>query len=43
MKSMHKKKGSIPLLPEQVRPEVLEAFLDVFEEDLDILVDLRDR
>ncbi|MEK3832818.1 hypothetical protein [Paenibacillus sp. FSL R7-0128] len=30
-------------LPEQVRPQVLEAFFDVFEEDLDILEDLRDR
>ncbi|MGO4532201.1 AbrB/MazE/SpoVT family DNA-binding domain-containing protein [Paenibacillus sp. 2TAF8] len=30
-------------LPENVRPEVLEAFYDVFEEDEDILNDLRDR
>ncbi|MFC6653970.1 MULTISPECIES: hypothetical protein [Paenibacillus] len=43
MTSMHKKKGSISLLPEQVRPEVLEAFFNVFEEDLGILEDLRDR
>ena len=43
MTSMHKKKGSIPLLPEQVRTEVLETFFDVFEEDLGILEDLRDR
>jgi antitoxin MazE len=30
-------------LPENVRPEVLEAFFDVFEEDARILHDLRDR
>jgi antitoxin MazE len=30
-------------LPENVRPEVLEAFFDVFEEDEGILNDLRDR
>ncbi|WP_433945073.1 AbrB/MazE/SpoVT family DNA-binding domain-containing protein [Paenibacillus sp. SN-8-1] len=30
-------------LPENVRPEVLEAFYDVFEEDQGILTDLRDR
>lgn len=30
-------------LPENVRPEVLEAFYDVFEEDEGILEDLRDR
>ncbi|WP_144940063.1 AbrB/MazE/SpoVT family DNA-binding domain-containing protein [Paenibacillus sp. 32O-W] len=30
-------------LPENVRPEVLEAFFDVFEEDEGILEDLRDR
>ncbi|NMI07329.1 AbrB/MazE/SpoVT family DNA-binding domain-containing protein [Paenibacillus sp. SZ31] len=30
-------------IPENVRPEVLEAFFDVFEEDEDILNDLRDR
>ncbi|RAI88206.1 antitoxin MazE [Paenibacillus pabuli] len=30
-------------IPENVRPEVLEAFFDVFEEDEDILQDLRDR
>jgi antitoxin MazE len=30
-------------LPENVRPEVLEAFFDVFEEDKGILEDLRDR
>lgn len=32
-----------PMLPENVRPEVLEAFYDIFEEDEDILNDLRDR
>ncbi|WP_341281368.1 AbrB/MazE/SpoVT family DNA-binding domain-containing protein [Paenibacillus sp. FSL H8-0537] len=30
-------------LPDNVRPEVLEAFFDVFEEDEGILEDLRDR
>jgi antitoxin MazE len=30
-------------LPENVRPEVLEAFYDVFQEDEGILDDLRDR
>jgi antitoxin MazE len=30
-------------LPENVRPEVLEAFFDVFEEDEGIFKDLRDR
>lgn len=30
-------------LPENVRPEVLEAFYDIFNEDRDILDDLRDR
>ncbi|MCD1258546.1 AbrB/MazE/SpoVT family DNA-binding domain-containing protein [Paenibacillus athensensis] len=30
-------------LPDHVRPEVLEAFFDVFEEDKGILEDLRDR
>lgn len=30
-------------LPDHVRPEVLEAFFDVFEEDRGILDDLRDR
>ncbi|MNB89143.1 SpoVT / AbrB like domain protein [compost metagenome] len=30
-------------LPDNVRPEVLEAFFDVFEEDTGILEDLRDR
>lgn len=30
-------------LPDHVRPEVLEAFYDVFEEDKGILDDLRDR
>ncbi|WP_413375070.1 AbrB/MazE/SpoVT family DNA-binding domain-containing protein [Paenibacillus taichungensis] len=30
-------------IPENVRPEVLEAFFDVFEEDEGILQDLRDR
>ncbi|MBP1992098.1 AbrB/MazE/SpoVT family DNA-binding domain-containing protein [Paenibacillus eucommiae] len=30
-------------LPDNVRPEVLEAFFDVFEEDEGILNDLRDR
>lgn len=30
-------------MPNNVRPEVLEAFFDVFEEDEGILEDLRDR
>ncbi|WP_020620446.1 AbrB/MazE/SpoVT family DNA-binding domain-containing protein [Paenibacillus daejeonensis] len=30
-------------LPENVRPEVLEAFFDVYEEDEGILEDLKDR
>ncbi len=30
-------------LPDNVRPEVLEAFYDIFNEDRDILDDLRDR
>lgn len=30
-------------LPENIRPEVLEAFFDIFEEDEGILEDLRDR
>jgi antitoxin MazE len=30
-------------LPDHVRPEVLEAFFDVYEEDEGILEDLRDR
>lgn len=30
-------------LPAHIRPEVLEAFFDVFEEDEGILEDLRDR
>lgn len=30
-------------LPDQVRPEVLEAFYDVFQEDREIFGDLRDR
>ncbi|MBD2847510.1 AbrB/MazE/SpoVT family DNA-binding domain-containing protein [Paenibacillus sp. IB182496] len=30
-------------LPDHVRPEVLEAFFDVFQEDQGILEDLRDR
>ncbi|QWU16457.1 antitoxin MazE [Paenibacillus sophorae] len=30
-------------LPEHVRPEVLEAFYDIFEEDRQIFDDLRDR
>lgn len=37
------KKARISQLPAQVRPEVLEAFYDVFEEDSGILEDLRDR
>lgn len=30
-------------LPDNIRPEVLEAFYDVFEEDQGILEDLKDR
>ncbi|MNI48130.1 SpoVT / AbrB like domain protein [compost metagenome] len=30
-------------LPDNVRPEVLEVFFDIFEEDKGILEDLRDR
>lgn len=30
-------------LPDHIRPEVLEAFYDVFEEDRGIFDDLRDR
>lgn len=30
-------------LPENIRPEVLEAFYDIFEEDIDIFKDLKDR
>ncbi|MNO15852.1 SpoVT / AbrB like domain protein [compost metagenome] len=30
-------------LPEHIRPEVLEAFYDIFEEDRGIFDDLRDR
>ena len=37
------KKARTGKLPEHVRPEVLEAFFDVFEEDEGILEDLRDR
>lgn len=37
------KKARQGKLPENVRPEVLEAFFDVFEEDKGILEDLRDR
>lgn len=37
------KKARQVQLPENVRPEVLEAFFDVFEEDKGILEDLRDR
>ena len=37
------KKAKQLKLPENVRPEVLEAFYNVFEEDEGILVDLRDR
>lgn len=37
------RKSRVALLPEQVRPEVLEAFFDVFEEDQGILEDLKDR
>jgi antitoxin MazE len=38
LKKVHQSK-----LPENVRPEVLEAFYDIFEEDEGILRDLRDR
>ncbi|QJD86290.1 AbrB/MazE/SpoVT family DNA-binding domain-containing protein [Cohnella herbarum] len=37
------KKARQNKLPDNVRPEVLEAFFDVFEEDAGILEDLRDR
>ncbi|MDQ0194743.1 AbrB/MazE/SpoVT family DNA-binding domain-containing protein [Paenibacillus wynnii] len=37
------KKARQVQLPDHVRPEVLEAFFDVFEEDTGILEDLRDR
>ncbi|WP_025690955.1 AbrB/MazE/SpoVT family DNA-binding domain-containing protein [Paenibacillus zanthoxyli] len=37
------KKAQQGHLPDHVRPEVLEAFFDVFEEDTGILEDLRDR
>ncbi|MFD0712145.1 AbrB/MazE/SpoVT family DNA-binding domain-containing protein [Paenibacillus sp. GCM10027626] len=37
------KKARQGKLPDNVRPEVLEAFYDVFEEDEGILEDLRDR
>ncbi len=37
------KKAQKGKLPDNVRPEVLEAFFDVFEEDEGILEDLRDR
>jgi antitoxin MazE len=37
------KKARQGVLPDNVRPEVLEAFFDVFEEDEGILEDLRDR
>ncbi|MEF3312717.1 AbrB/MazE/SpoVT family DNA-binding domain-containing protein [Paenibacillus sp. GYB004] len=37
------KKARQVKLPDNVRPEVLEAFYDVFEEDEGILQDLRDR
>lgn len=37
------KKARQGRLPDNVRPEVLEAFFDVFEEDTGILEDLRDR
>lgn len=30
-------------LPDNVRPEVLEAFYDIFQQDIDIFNDLRDR
>jgi len=30
-------------LPDQVRPEVIEAFYDIFNEDREIFGDLRDR
>lgn len=37
------KKVQTTKLPDNVRPEVLEAFFDVFNEDRGILDDLRDR
>lgn len=37
------KKARQMVLPEHIRPEVLEAFFDVFEEDEGILEDLKDR
>jgi len=37
------KKARQVKVPDNVRPEVLEAFFDVFEEDEGILQDLRDR
>ncbi|SDS67803.1 antitoxin MazE [Paenibacillaceae bacterium GAS479] len=37
------KKARQNKLPDHVRPEVLEAFFDVFEEDEGILEDLRNR
>ncbi|TLS49315.1 AbrB/MazE/SpoVT family DNA-binding domain-containing protein [Paenibacillus antri] len=37
------KKARQGKLPDHVRPEVLEAFFDVFEEDKGILEDLKDR
>ena len=37
------KKARQSKLPDHVRPEVLEAFFDIFEEDKGILEDLRDR
>ncbi|MFB5761969.1 AbrB/MazE/SpoVT family DNA-binding domain-containing protein [Paenibacillus medicaginis] len=37
------KKARQGKLPDHVRPEVLEAFFDVFEEDKEIFEDLRDR
>lgn len=37
------KKVRVGHLPAQVRPEVLEVFYDVYEEDSGILEDLRDR
>jgi antitoxin MazE len=30
-------------LPENIRPEVLEAFFDVFKQDIEIFKDLKDR
>ncbi|WJH35697.1 AbrB/MazE/SpoVT family DNA-binding domain-containing protein [Paenibacillus sp. CC-CFT747] len=37
------KKARQVQLPDNIRPEVLEAFFDVFEEDEGILEDLKDR